>query len=180
MNTARTNLDDLRIASPCKADWNQMVGDDAVRFCGLCQKNVYDLRNMTRAEGEELLAKQGETCVRMALRADGTLVSSDCPVGARDVARKRRVAAVVGGGLLAASALLWKVRADARPAFETLRDTAGTVAELATSARPTVTVEPKDVPPPDDHGPVMMGAIAWPEPVRPVAPPKPSGSAPPR
>src|SRR5262245_30602687 len=36
----------LRIASPCSADWDEMTGDDRVRFCGRCRKNVYNLSEM--------------------------------------------------------------------------------------------------------------------------------------
>src|SRR6516162_8887116 len=39
----------LRVASPCPADWNAMQGDDRVRFCGQCEKNVYNLSAMTHA-----------------------------------------------------------------------------------------------------------------------------------
>ncbi|NUP12510.1 MAG: hypothetical protein HOW73_41220 [Polyangiaceae bacterium] len=115
-------LEDLRIASPCKADWQKMEGDDRVRFCGICEKHVYDLRNMTRDEAESLLRSKGEACVRMARRADGSVITSDCPVGARDKAKRQRRAAVFGGGLLAASALLWKVRADASANAERTED----------------------------------------------------------
>lgn len=106
-------LEDLRIAKPCSADWSQMSGDDRARFCGQCQKHVYDLRAMTRQEAEQLLRDKGEACVRMARRSDGTVITGDCPVGVKSAARRQRVAAVLGGGLLAASALLWKVRAGA-------------------------------------------------------------------
>ncbi len=119
--TTDSFLEDLRIAKPCSADWSQMTGDDRARFCGSCQKNVYDLRAMTRQEAEALLRSKGEACVRMTRRADGTVITGDCPVGVTRAAKRQRVAAVVGGGLLAASALLWKVRAGAdEPAKRTL------------------------------------------------------------
>ena len=41
-------LEDVRVASPCNASWDAMKGDDRVRFCGECQKNVYNLSAMTR------------------------------------------------------------------------------------------------------------------------------------
>lgn len=97
------SLDGVRIASPCKASWDDMVGDERVRFCGKCEKNVYDLSAMSRAEAEALLAThEGQLCARIYRRADGTVMTTDCPVGVR-AKRVRRLAIVaVGGGALAA------------------------------------------------------------------------------
>src|SRR5580704_343466 len=35
-------LDAVHVAAPCPASWEQMVGDEHVRFCGQCEKNVYN------------------------------------------------------------------------------------------------------------------------------------------
>ena len=43
-------LDDIQIATPCSASWDDMRGDDRVRHCGDCRMNVYNLSEMTRAE----------------------------------------------------------------------------------------------------------------------------------
>lgn len=77
-------LESIRIASPCNADWNAMQGDDRARFCGTCRKNVYNLSDMTRAQAQALVArKEGNMCVRMYRRADGTVISDDCPIPMR-------------------------------------------------------------------------------------------------
>jgi hypothetical protein len=90
-------LEDLRVASPCDARWDDMTGDERARFCGKCGKNVYDLSAMTRAEAEALLARSGEApCVRFFRRADGTVMTSDCPVG-----RRRKIARRMAGGAAA-------------------------------------------------------------------------------
>ncbi len=100
-------LEDVAIAAPCSADWDQMVGDDKVRFCGQCEKNVYNLSALPRDEAEALLsAREGKMCVRLYKRADGTVLTSDCPVGVTRRRRRRAVAGVLGGGLLAAGAAL--------------------------------------------------------------------------
>jgi hypothetical protein len=94
-------LERVGIASPCSAPWEEMVGDDYVRFCEKCEKNVYNLSILSRAEAEALLEeREGKTCVRFYRRSDGTMLTMDCPVGVR---RKRvtRVAATAGA-LLAA------------------------------------------------------------------------------
>src|SRR5262245_216807 len=48
-------LDRVVVANPCPKSWDEMRGDDRVRFCGHCQKNVFNLIAMTRAEADELL-----------------------------------------------------------------------------------------------------------------------------
>lgn len=97
------SLENLRVASPCKANWDAMTGDDRVRFCDQCQKNVYDLSAMTRDEAERLLAeREGSMCVRLYKRADGTVITSDCPVGVR---KKRVRLAVISTAAAAASAV---------------------------------------------------------------------------
>jgi hypothetical protein len=94
-------LDQVRIASPCNASWTEMVGDDRSRYCGKCEKNVYNLSAMTREEAELLmLEKDGNLCVRLYRRTDGTVITEDCPVGVR---RKRL--RVVGVLAIGASAL---------------------------------------------------------------------------
>jgi hypothetical protein len=82
-------LDVIQVASPCTVAWDAMQGDDRVRFCSQCQLNVYNLSAMSRVEAESLVnAREGRTCVRFVRRADGTVLTQDCPVGLR-AARQR-------------------------------------------------------------------------------------------
>jgi hypothetical protein len=100
-------LENVAIAAPCTASWDDMTGDDRVRFCGSCEKNVYNLSAMSRDEGEALLAaRDGQMCIRLYKRTDGTVLTSDCPVGVKRRRRRRAVAGVAGGALLAAGAAL--------------------------------------------------------------------------
>jgi hypothetical protein len=81
-------LESLEIATPCRADWNKMQGDDRARFCATCAKHVYNLSEMTRAESDALIRfKEGNLCVRMLRRADGTVITGDCPIGMKFVRR---------------------------------------------------------------------------------------------
>jgi hypothetical protein len=58
-------LDNIRIASPCAADWNAMTGDERVRHCGACKKDVFNLSALTRDEAELLIReKHGDLCGR--------------------------------------------------------------------------------------------------------------------
>lgn len=106
-----SRLDTLKIASPCPADWDAMTGDDRVRHCSECRLSVYNLSEMTREEAEALIEEtEGRLCVRLYQRADGTVITRDCPVGAGK--KKRRAAfigAVLGGlmTLLAGAGALW-------------------------------------------------------------------------
>jgi hypothetical protein len=89
-------LEQLTIASPCSARWQDMPGDEHVRSCSHCQQRVYNLSALTAAEAIALIReKEGHLCVGIYRRADGTILTNDCPVGLRQFARKqfRRVAA---------------------------------------------------------------------------------------
>ncbi|HVF46499.1 MAG TPA: hypothetical protein VNA17_02930 [Pyrinomonadaceae bacterium] len=91
-------LNNIKVASPCSADWNEMYGNDRRRFCGDCKLNVYNLSGMTRLEAETLMTKaEGRLCVRFYRRADGTVITRDCPVGwARAKGRLRAFAGALG------------------------------------------------------------------------------------
>jgi hypothetical protein len=88
-------LDRLHIASPCPVAWEQMAGDERVRFCDLCSFNVYNISEMTRKEVASLIeSTEGRMCTRIYRRADGTVITKDCPVGLRAI--RRRVAKTAG------------------------------------------------------------------------------------
>lgn len=82
MSNYDSPLENIRIASPCSANWNEMQGNDRKRFCGDCKLSVYNLSGMTRYDAEHLLRlSEGRLCVRYFQRADGTILTRDCPVG---------------------------------------------------------------------------------------------------
>ena len=86
-------LDNISVASPCPANWDAMFGDDRKRFCGDCKLHVYNLSDMTRTAAENLIQNsEGRLCVRFFRRADGTILTKNCPVGWQAV--KRRVSRV--------------------------------------------------------------------------------------
>lgn len=113
----------LRIASPCGEDWSAMVGDERVRRCSRCEKDVFDLSAMTSAEAESLLASHralpegGMPCVRFYRRSDGTILTTDCVEG---TATRRIVQAVAAAALVAgASATASALAPEDRPAHVT-------------------------------------------------------------
>jgi hypothetical protein len=96
-------LDNIRIASPCSADWNQMYGDERKRFCGDCKLNVFNLSGMTRDEAESLIMNaEGRLCVRFFQRVDGSVITQDCPVGWARVKHRSRVIATAALSMLMA------------------------------------------------------------------------------
>src|SRR6187551_731520 len=84
-------LEVIKIPRPCPADWDQMRGDDRVRFCQHCSLNVYNLSAMTRADAQRLVTEtEGRVCVRFYQRADGTVITRDCEGGWKLAARHVR------------------------------------------------------------------------------------------
>lgn len=99
MTTKPLSLELIDIATPCEASWDEMRGDDRVRFCSHCKLNVYNLSDMPRADAERLVQqREGKLCVRFFKRHDGTVLTRDCPVGIRAVRQRlvRSVAALAG------------------------------------------------------------------------------------
>jgi hypothetical protein len=98
-------LDQVRIASPCKAEWNEMLGDERVRFCLSCEKNVYNLSSMSKDDAETLLRERvgNDLCVRFYQRTDGTILTADCPEGVKKKRRKKLALAVAGAGAMVAA-----------------------------------------------------------------------------
>jgi carboxypeptidase family protein len=90
-------IDNIRIASPCTADWEQMKGNDRIRHCEACNLNVYNLAAFTENEIRDLVAnRKGRLCGRIYQRRDGTVLTENCPVGMRAVARRiSRIAGAV-------------------------------------------------------------------------------------
>jgi hypothetical protein len=154
-------LDRIQIASPCNVGWDAMVGDDRVRFCSSCEKNVYNLSAMARDEAERLLVQhEASICVRLFRRADGTVLTSDCPVGVRRKRIRRGVMAAAGAGALAATA------ANAMFAFQ------GKPAQV-TMGMPVMDVRGGAIVEPPVVGSAAVEPTASPK--TPAAPPRPKG-----
>jgi hypothetical protein len=101
MNKFNNPLNNIKIASPCSQDWEAMSGDNRQRFCGDCKLNVYNLSGMSKAEAENLLLNaEGRLCVRYYKRADGTILTEDCPVGWAAFKRRVSKTAAAFGSLL--------------------------------------------------------------------------------
>jgi hypothetical protein len=88
-NMKNNPLDNIKIASPCGANWDEMFGDNRKRFCSECKLNVYNISGMSEREAEDLLINsEGRVCVRLYKRHDGTILTENCPVGLAKVKQK--------------------------------------------------------------------------------------------
>lgn len=98
-------LPNIRVASPCRADWNAMTGDSRVRACATCNRNVFDLSAMTRADAEALIrATNGDLCAQYWQRKDGTILLADCTV--QGVRRGKQLTALAAATAVAGTAWL--------------------------------------------------------------------------
>jgi hypothetical protein len=70
--------------------WEAMAGNAQVRHCDECRLNVYNLSAMTEVEIQRLLAGRADqrVCVRFYRRADGTMLTQDCPRRLRLLAKR--------------------------------------------------------------------------------------------
>lgn len=85
----------MKVAAPCAVSWDSMDGDERARFCGQCEKNVYNISEMSSREAVNLVReKEGRLCVRFYRRADGTVMTDNCPVGLRRIRNLLRLVAV--------------------------------------------------------------------------------------
>lgn len=169
------SLDDLRVAAPCDADWDGMkpvAADDGARarFCGSCEKNVYDLSAMTRSDAMALIERhEGRCCVRFYQRTDGTVLTEDCPVGVRAALKRaeRRALMAAAAGVGAVAAFVAFIIGAGNPVSRGLQVVGQTITEVIPDPIPDPIPEPLErpmmgaPPPPPD---VKMGEMV--EPVR--------------
>jgi hypothetical protein len=88
-NMKNNPLDNIKIASPCGANWEEMLGDNRKRFCAECKLNVYNISGMSQREAEDLLINsEGRVCIRLFKRHDGTVLTENCPVGLTKIKQK--------------------------------------------------------------------------------------------
>jgi hypothetical protein len=98
MTKQNFDINKLRVASPCSVGWETMSGDERIRHCHSCQLNIYNISEMAKNEVEDLIAKrEGRLCIRLYKRADGTVLTKDCPVGFR--AYQKRISRFAGATL---------------------------------------------------------------------------------
>ena len=135
-------LESIRIANPCSADWDKMHGDDRARFCSSCEKHVYNLSDMTRRDAENLVnEKEGRLCVQFYQRADGTMLTDNCPIPLRPARNGARwMWRSIGAGVAAVAALFSGFAM--RDAAARARIKTGQTKHVRTAGRPTMKGRP--------------------------------------
>jgi hypothetical protein len=129
---------------------------------------------MPRAEAEQFLQERAgsSVCIRYYQRADGTILTEDCPVGVSKKRRKKVALAVAGAGAmaLAGASLL-----GARTTCHTV--TGATMGEMPVPVTTgSVAVPAPEVPPEPEgiQGQMRMGDWAGPQDPTPPPPPAPA------
>ena len=102
-------LDVIDIPEPCQVPWDTMSGDERIRYCGMCKKNVYNISEMSTSEAENFLQENlGSVCFGFTRRADGTITTDTCPKILKPVRngfrRLKKAVAILIGAIMSASA----------------------------------------------------------------------------
>ena len=80
MPTCVRSFDRITIAAPCDAEWDEMIGNDQVRFCSHCNLHVMNLSSITRQQARRIVARsEGRLCVRYMQKPDGKILSKQLP-----------------------------------------------------------------------------------------------------
>lgn len=115
MSKASDLLDRIKIPEPCSANWDEMVGNDQVRFCTHCSKHVTNISEMTRKRARELVARShGRLCIRYYHRPDGTVQT--LPERNGPLYRIKRRASKIAAGAFSAALSLSATAAAQTPA----------------------------------------------------------------
>ncbi len=117
-------LQRAQIAAPCHERWEEMTGDERTRHCAACRLDVHNIAGMSEAEAEALLRSAfnddgspiERLCARIYRRADGTILTADCPVGVESLrVRARRSAARVAAALGITTLIGWAAAMEQGP-----------------------------------------------------------------
>jgi len=153
---------DLRISSPCPKSWDDLAGNDRVRYCGQCRLNVYNLAEMPKEEVDALVrSTEGRLCGRLYLRGDKKAATRDCG-GYRSRQRLRRW--MTAAALLLLGGFTWASRSADSPDRTSLPSWAQAVLDVIDPPRQTGGTPPS----------VLGGIRCVPTPQTP--PPVPGGS----
>jgi hypothetical protein len=160
MKTPLELLSEVQIPIACPVQWEDMIGDDYLRHCAGCNREVYNLSVLSAAEAVRLIrAKEGQLCAQLYRRADGTVLTTDC--SARMQGQSQRAVET----LLAAAAVFGSVLAISAP-----RPGEPYAGEPTTSGRP--------IPPPSAGARVLVNEPGKNEPAnqgQPLVPPRLGG-----
>lgn len=79
MSTGKS-LRQITVSSPCLADWDQMTGNDQIRFCDHCNLKVHNVSELTYSQATRLVARsKGRLCVRYYRDSEGAPITRRAP-----------------------------------------------------------------------------------------------------
>ncbi len=172
-------MTDLRILSPCAADWNAMTPTDGGRHCAACDKEVVDLTCLVPAQRvaemqriQAQVARGRHVCVRAHATHDGWLTTRRVLSNGIAAMLAMSMAGCQGDGPTTATTPTQQGTEAAPKAGQVSappaqRPTPPTPAPLLGSPQPDPVRMGKPVMP---SPPVRMGEAVAPTPVRPTAP----------
>lgn len=113
---ARDLSEQLKIETPCTANWDQMIGNEWVRFCEHCQLMVNDLTPLTPKRVRRLIANsKGRLCVRYRLSPEGAPLLKAAPQQLHQI--RTRVSKIAAGAF---TTMLSISSATSQPTIQTL------------------------------------------------------------
>ena len=90
----------------CSVKWQDMQGDDAVRRCGRCHREVHDLARLSRNDAEAVLARAQHAENALHTRPDGRVVMGACPRSERAQTVRAVAAGVIAGAAVVTSTIV--------------------------------------------------------------------------
>lgn len=150
------SLSNVSVASPCSADWDSMIGNDQVRFCGHCNLDVHNLSRMSRSQAERLVARaNGRLCIRYDEDPAGRPLT--LPAGRKLHHIGRRVSRLAAGAF---TATLSVTSAVAQGSMTVQRDSSSPTAQTQPISRWTLTSSIAGTVT-DQNGAVIPGATVF-------------------
>ena len=150
------------IKRPCAKPWSSMVGDERVRFCGTCEKHVYNLSALTAEEVSALSIDRPEICVSAMVTISGELVTKPCDAPAAS-AEPRRLHRFLGFGVgVAAASAAWGASTSPSVAQPVARLRAWVSEQWSGPVAPTYTS--KRAGDSSNHRNIVGGAVKWHDP----------------
>lgn len=151
---ARNLSERLKIKTPCTANWDQMVGNEWVRFCEHCQLIVNDLTPLTPKRVHRLIANsKGRLCVRYRLTAEGAPLLKAAPQHLHQI--RTRVSKIAAGAF---TTMLSISSATSQPTIQNLRQHPIALKRSDSALAPVVFGASIKVTVTDSAGAVIQGA----------------------
>lgn len=78
MSRQQNRFDAVNVSSACSTSWDTMSGTSQKKFCGECNKHVFDFSQMSRREADAIIeASRGNLCARITRTAEGKILTKE-------------------------------------------------------------------------------------------------------